>query len=91
MAEQRQIVLFSSQVFMAVWIVKFSIEGYKIENIFGQKFRHLGYSLCLFSRYNNFLRVSTNTVFPHIVSAPLCTATFDLLYYNLQISKFKKE
>ena len=38
MAEQRQIVLFSSQVFMAVWIVKFSIEGYKIENIFGQKF-----------------------------------------------------
>ena len=38
MAEQRQIVLFSSQVFMAVWIVKFSREGYKIENIFGQKF-----------------------------------------------------
>ena len=41
MAEQTQIKngkSISFQVFMAVWIVKFSREGYKIENIFGQKF-----------------------------------------------------
>ena len=31
------------------------------------------------------------TVFPHIVSAHLCTVTFGLMYCDLWISKFKKE
>ena len=36
-------------------------------------------------------RYVTNTVFPHIVSAHLCTVTFGLMHCDLWISESKKE
>ena len=40
--------------------------------------------------FNFWMIKFTITLFPHIVSAPLCTMTFGLMYCDLWISKLKK-
>ena len=56
---------------------------------------HLFFPICARKDFENFsllrYRISSYSFRPWIVSAPLCTLTFVLMYCDLWISKFKKE